>query len=303
MSISDSNTFIISIPDATNFEYVGREDRKIKIFISYANSYYGKFIVSKLLSHNSEYKIYGTFQENQTVVKLNNVECLNSGSENFLNTVSQCEIIVLDISQDELQLKESTAIVNYLENQLENGTELNLKLLLISTILTWGKTVQKGDEIMTDLGYRKRRPHPCFNNHLLLERKVMNLQRKFKNSIKSIVLCPGIIYGEEQDIFHYIFKQCFFNSSYVDIFIPGVNYLPVIYIHDLVKIVLDLLTNFPDVSNNYILAVQPNPLNAFDIARVFAQTVSGSEIMIRICEKEEIYAMSVEKMTVNKMPF
>jgi len=141
-------------------------------------------------------------QEKQTV-KLNNVECLNSGSENFLNTVSQCDIIVLDISQDELQLQESTAIVDYLENQLENGTELNLKLMLISTILTWAKTAQKDDEIMTDLSYRKRRPHPCFNNHLLLERKVMNLQRKYKNSIKSIVLCPGIIYGEEQDIFHY----------------------------------------------------------------------------------------------------
>jgi adenylate kinase len=130
-----------------------------------------------------------------------------------------------------------------LENQLENGTELNFKLLLISTILTWSKTALK-DEIMTDLSYRKRRPHPCFNDHMLLERKVMNLQKKFKDSVKSIVLCPGIIYGEEQDSFHYIFKQCFFNHPYVDVFMPGVNNLPVIYIHDFIEIALDLLTSF-----------------------------------------------------------
>ncbi|XP_070506915.1 adenylate kinase 7-like [Chironomus tepperi] len=294
-----SDETLASNPDTTNYEY---DDKTVhKVFISYVNSYHSKFIAKNLLSYSisfskgSKYKIYGTFQESQAA-QLSDFEFWTSNSESFLNDVSQCDFIILDISQDNLQLLESKAIVNYLENLLENGTELKFKLILISTILTWGKTAQK-DEIVTDSSYRKRRPHPCFNDHLLLERKVMNLQKKYKDSVKSMVVCPGIIYGEQQDIFHYIFKQCYFNHPYVDVFMPGVNYLPIIYIHDFVKIVLDLIINFPDVSSNYILAVQPNPLNEFEIATIFAQSISESEVMIRICEKDEILAMGNDKIT------
>ena len=291
---------IKSNPESPNFEFKTMDvDKVTKIFISYANSYYGKFIVKKLKNsskNGSENKIFGTLQENQAVQQVD-VEYWKSKCENFLTDVSKCDIIILDISQDKLQLQESKIIVDYLENLLDNGTRLNLKLILISTILTWARTEQN-DEIMIDSNYRKRRPHPCFNDHLLFERKVMNLQKKFVDSVQSIVVCPGIIYGEEQDIFHYIFKQCYFNHPYVDVFMPAINYLPIIYIHDFVNIVVNLLIDFPNITSNYILAVQPNPLNAFDITRIFAQSMSGNEAMIRICEKEDILSMGIDEITV-----
>ncbi|CAG9806735.1 unnamed protein product [Chironomus riparius] len=260
---------IKSIQDKPNYKFTGKG--VIKMFISSVNSFYGKFIVSQLLSYSTnngtKYEIYGTIQESQAIM-LSDVEFLNPESESFLYNVTNCDVIVMDISHDKMQLQESKAIVNQLENLLTNGTELKVKLILISTVLIWTKTTHY-DEILTDSNYRKRLPHPCFR----------------------------IIYGEEQGIFHYIFKQCFFNHPYVDVFMPGVNYLPIIYIHDFEKIVLNLLTNFPDVSSNYILAVQPNLSTAFDIARIFAQAISGNEIMIRICGKEEIFAINIDEIT------
>lgn len=291
--------------EATNFQYYNPSDAKTvrKVFISYANSYHAKAIVKKLQDLNDDvdgkvdYQICGTIQENRPIIS--KVAILNSKCNDFTIMVSQCDIVICDISQDKNQFEETKAILKFFEEHLEVGKEFNLTLILISTIMTWARTPKSIDETLTDRNYRKRRPHPCFNQHLLIERRTLNLQKKFKDSIKSFVVCPGIIYGEEQDIFHYIFKRCYFNHPQVEIFLPGSNYLPIIHINDFARFILNILTKSPNDSTNYLLAIQPTTLTAKNVVNIFVEAMGGSEMRLRICEKEEIFLMNEDDMSVS----
>lgn len=294
-----------NLQEATNFQYVDPLDqREVKrIFLSTINSYHMKEIIKKFHAINKNenekffYEICATYEENHD--EFSNVQKLSIKNESFLEDIKKCDVLVCDISKTKNQFEETKMILNHLEEKLESGSELNLTLILISTIMTWAKTPKNIDEIMTDRNYRKRRPHPCFNQHLMTERRVLNLHKKFKSSIETFVVCAGIIYGEEEDIFHYIFKRCYFNFPQVDIFIPASNKLPIIYIHDFVKFMTEIITKSHDESVNYLLAVQPEPLSIKEIVSSIIDFMGGDEMRIRICEKEEIFLMNEDIMTVS----
>lgn len=290
---------------ATNFQYFNPSDEKTvkKVFISYANSYHAKAIIKKFQELNDdvdgkiEYRVCGTMQENKPMIS--KVAILNSKCSDFSTMVSQCDIIICDISQDKIQFEETKAILKFFEDHLEVGIKFNITFILISTIMTWARTPRSIDETLTDRIYRKRRPHPCFNQHLFIERRTLNLHIKFKDSIKSFVVCSGIIYGEEQDIFHYIFKRCYFNHQQVEVFLPGSNYLPLIHINDFARFIIHIINKSSSESANYLLAIQPVTLTAKNVVSIFAEAMGGNEIRVRICEKEEIFLMNEDSMSVS----
>lgn len=305
-------------PEATNFQYIDREDRTVvkKIFMNDVNSFHGTAIVQKILSRSlnsksfvkpgdltdeeTDYEVYGTLNDDDRATEPA-VKLLNVNSESFFESVLECDIIILDISQSLAQLTLARNFLKYFESALENSKVDEKKhLILVSTIMTWAQTPQKEDEILTDSDYRRRRPHPCFVNHMLLERDVINLPKKYKELVSSVVVCPGIIYGDRQDIFHFLYKKCYFNNLQVDIFAPATNYLPLIYIDDFAKIIMLILLKSPD-SNPYILAVQPETLHAKNIIANFAESAGGPETRIRICTPDEIFLMKEELMTVRTL--
>lgn len=291
--------------EASNLKYIDPldEKEKKKIFISYANSNHAKELVKKIYQTNDDekgktlYEIFGTIQDNRPFPS--NVQKLSSKSSDFLPQVAKCDIIIADISQDKNQLEEAKMIIKFIEESLESGNELNVTIILISSIMTWASTPVNSSEILTDKSYRKRRSHPCFSQHLMIERKFLNLSKKYGNSVKSFVVCPGIFYGEEEDIFHYIFKNCYFNYPQIDIFLPGSNKLPLIYVHDFVKFIMMLISKPQEKNQNYFLAVQPEPLSAVDIVSSFVEVMGGEEMRVKICEKEEIFLMNEDVMTVS----
>lgn len=86
--------------------------------------------------------------------------------------------------------------------------------------------------ILSEEYYRKRRPHPCFTRQKYLEREVMNAQKRHPKFLQTVVLCPGITYGEEEYILTHLFKQGNLNIYNLSTFAPGTNTIPLIYIHD-----------------------------------------------------------------------
>jgi adenylate kinase len=56
----------------------------------------------------------------------------------------------------------------------------------------------------------------------------------FKNKKKliSFVVCSGLIYGQEESIFHYLFKSAWHNHDLI-LYGKGKNVLPTIHINDL----------------------------------------------------------------------
>jgi hypothetical protein len=293
-----------NLRESLNFEFSVSKVVK-KVFISYANSFHAKSIVEHFQELNAdengkiEYKIYGTMNENFKI--LQNVKILSSKRNDFAYLVAQCDIVICDISTDRNQLEETKLILDFIESHLDVGAGFQMTLILISTIMTWAKTPKINDEILTDRNYRKRRPHPCFNQHLLIERRVLNLCKKFQNSIKSFVVCPGIIYGGAEDIFHYIFKKCYFNHPQIEIFAPATNFLPLIHLNDFTRFITQIIKKSPNENANYFLAVQPDTLTVKEIATIFADAMGGSDMRVQICEKEEIFLMNEDVMTVSSI--
>lgn len=306
--------------EVTNLQYVSREDVAVvkRIFLSNVNSFHGSALVTKILSQNVKselfelenddtgsdntnvsYEVCGIWSDKEDQIPaVADVTILNSKQDSFHQTVEACDIIILDISQDFSQLTEARKFLKYFEQQLETAKIKEMKhVVLLSTIMTWALT-QQNEEILTDSSYRKRRPHPCFVNHMLLETDVINLSRKYKELVSSVVICPGIIYGGRQDIFHFLYKKCYFNNIQIDIFAPATNYLPQIYLEDFTRIVMLIIRKFPDASFPYVLAVQPGNLTAKSAIESYVEAAGGSETRLRICSHDEVFLMSEELMTV-----
>lgn len=307
--------------EVTNLQYVNREEDVAvikRIFLTNINSYHGSALVAKILSRNVKsepfesenddtgstntnvsYEVCGTWSETEDPTPaVADVTILNPKQDSFHPTVEACDIIILDISQDFSQMTEARKFLKYFEQQLETAKIKEVKqIVLLSTIMTWALT-QQTEEILTDSSYRKRRPHPCFVNHMLLETDVINLSKKYKELVSSVVICPGIIYGGRQDIFHFMYKKCYFNNIQIDIFFPATNYLPLIYLEDFTRIAMLIVQKFPDSSFPYILAVQPENLTAKSAIESYVEAAGGPETRLRICSHDEVFLMSEELMTV-----
>jgi nucleoside-diphosphate-sugar epimerase len=296
-------------PEATNLQYIKHEDiaELKKVFVN-NNSYRGSAVIQKILSYNHLqkttddenviYEVYGTNKQNEKEChEISDVIILNCNDDSFLDSVLACDIIIYDISQE---WSEARRFLKHFEEELENlRVDKKKQIILISTIMTWAQT-QQTDVAITDLNYKLRKPQPCFINHLILERDVINLSKKFKDLVSSVVVCPGIIYGETQDILHFLYKKCYFNNVQIDIFAPGTNFLPSIYIEDFKNIMMLLIRQFPDKSFPYILAVQPEPLQAKNLISTLAEAAGGSGTRVKVCSREEIFLMDEELMTVRQ---
>ena len=157
---------------------------------------------------------------------------MDKTSPNFWPEVLKCNFIIFDITHNLAQVSEARECLELLE-KLENREKMTKYFILISSILTWAKT-PIFENPLNDSEYRKRQPHRCYLKHKLLERDVINAQKRNEH-LNTIVVCPGIVYGEAENIFHYMFKQLYFNNIEVEIFAPGDNMVPLIYIKDFVQ--------------------------------------------------------------------
>ena len=292
--------------EAINYQYIIRckdPPAKKTLFMNNVNSYFGCTLLKKVLSlykedENLFYEVFGTIGKHEELREdLRHINVLDSEDDGFMDEVIECDIIIFDIGIGQ-ELAGARKFFKHFEQQLEaSNVEKKKQVILLSTIMTWAQT--ESSQVLSDSSYRKRKPHPCYTNHFSLERDFINLSRKFQENVSSVVICPGIVYGGKQDVLHFIYKKSYFNSFDIEIFSPGTNYLPLIYIEDYSKIVIDVIRNPPDSNTPYILAVQPEPLKATKIVSSLVEAVGGPEMRVKICSREEIFLMDEELMTVS----
>ena len=61
---------------------------------------------------------------------------------------------------------------------------------------------------------------------------------------------------------------------------------------------ISIIKSFPDKNYRYILVVQPENLTMKNVMNVLAEVIGGSEMRIKICNKEQIFLMNEKLMTV-----
>lgn len=149
---------------------------------------------------------------------------------------------------------------------------------------------------LSDKDYRKRRPHPCYRRYLRLEQEVTNLQRKHKDKLDTLVLCPGITFGYEEDILHYFFKMALYNKEEIEIFEPGSNDLPLIHVNELSKLVKNVI-EYPS-GKKYLIGFNPY-IKFKEFLLGIGKLITGLEdVRLKVCPKEKVFLIDHSLLTV-----
>lgn len=142
--------------------------------------------------------------------------------------------LLLDIVQQLEKMEQISPKAFKRNNEVRN-------FILISTLMTWANTKplnpDEPDLPFTEEDYRKRKPHPNFKEHIQCEKEVVMVKKKtkLKDKLKTLVICCGVTYGDEQGPLHHLFKMAWQNAPFLPIIGKGNNNIPLLHIRDLSK--------------------------------------------------------------------
>ncbi|KYM99929.1 Putative adenylate kinase 7, partial [Cyphomyrmex costatus] len=258
---------------------------------------------SKSVEGSRKYKVTGTVLDRKYLCP-EDVTVINSDDKDLLlSELMTCGIIIYDITQEPDQIKEACWILKELIRMLESMEKKSPKafkqeestryFILISTIMTWAFTKPLDpvdpDLPFTEADYRKRKPHPNYKEHIQCEREVVAVKKiaKLKNKLRTLVICCGITYGEEEGPLHYLFKMAWQNAPFLPIFGKGQNKIPLLHIRDLAATVSSVLQNWPPMQ--YIVAIERELISQNTIVKKISQGLTTGNV--KSVSKEEALSL------------
>ncbi|XP_076227677.1 adenylate kinase 7 [Nomia melanderi] len=179
--------------------------------------------------------------------------------------------------------------------------------VLISTVMTWALTKPLDPDqpglAFTEGDYRKRKPHPNFKEHIQCEKDVVVVKRKLnlKDKLKTLVICSGVTYGDEEGPLHHLFKMAWRNDPVLPIFGNGNNKIPLLHARDLITVVSSVLRKWPAL--RYIVAVEQELATQSSIVKRISKALGTGKVR-RIAQEEafllpEVTQQIYDLMTVN----
>lgn len=215
----------------------------------------------------------------------------------------QCSIIIFDITNySEYELHQARISFNYIFNELMKYTDEELlkskengiirKFLLISTAMTWVKENNnlqihnEYEEQETDFGITQesileRLPLTKYQNIFEFEKLILKSNSsRIKDIFKTFIIGTGIIYGQEENALHHIFKSALTNPK--EMYIAMFNYkVPVFHIDELVKLVF-IISKYDDrVKGHYVLAIEQESYGFNNIIKSLCNEYCGSRLVLK----------------------
>ncbi|XP_067680599.1 adenylate kinase 7-like [Haliotis asinina] len=242
------------------------------------------------------YEIVGTLKDRATpkpdfVKEL----ILFENKDQLYEQLVECDVIVYDITEDPDQIDEAVWAVSELHSDLEK-MEKSKMFILISSCMTWAKSkpLDPDDpEIpFTEDDYRRRKPHPNFKEHISAEKTVIKLGKTNKAKLVTYVICSGLTYGAEENIFHFLFKSAWHNVQQLQCFGNGQNVIPTIHIKDLAGVIQNVADARPKV--RYLIAKDDAQNTLEEIVKEVSTQLGTGKVKF-ITKEEALLSKDIEQ--------
>lgn len=253
----------------------GADPSQLSVFVHHANSYIGRHVVSALL--NAKYSVYGDRKPIRkfaapNVSPIPKYEIVNSIDDAF----ALCNTFIFDIREDP-----SLAVQSF--SRFEAATT-NIKIVLISTLMTWALT--NSTTTLTGDDFRKRKPHPNFRAQYEAELRATKLSRE-NPLIEVYVLACGVPYGDGEDLLFPFFKFAWNNKNVeqggfaevqkkLPVIGDGQNIVPMIHVRDLAALLVSTLQG--QMIDKFVMAVDKANSKLKDIIEGISKLFSDGEV-------------------------
>uniref|UniRef100_A0A3Q2DS21 Adenylate kinase 7a n=1 Tax=Cyprinodon variegatus TaxID=28743 RepID=A0A3Q2DS21_CYPVA len=177
--------------------------------------------------------------------------------DELLQLLLECDVVVYNVTESstQQQVEEATWAVTALLNEMENFKSRKY-FILVSSVMTWAMSKPKENTI-----------NSC--NQLSLLQKTSKL--------KGYVVGAGLQYGMGEDIFHYFFKVSWLlQDPKVPIFGNGTNYIPMIHVGDLGRVIQNVIKLKP--KSKYILAVDESHNTLEDVVKAISNVLGPEKV-------------------------
>jgi len=165
----------------------------------------------------------------------------------------QCDGAILDLSD----VSRSADLLSLLAHIQTYDFQSPFILIGVSTVLTWNATSKSSKKTNKESNWRQRKCSPRYKQVRLLETTLLATARD--GLVQSMVVAPGVLYGNGEDALHYLFAQAWLHAgddsfTGLPLIGDGKNLIPTIHIFDLCTILRTLLES-PPMDQNYFIAV------------------------------------------------
>ena len=281
-----------------------QDPSQLSVFVHQANSYIGRHVVSALTAAN--YQVYGDKEQIRKFAAPNtspvpHFDVVSGIDEAF----ALCNTFIFDIREDP-----SLAVQSF--SRFEAATT-NIKIVLISTLMTWALTYDKKREVpppqegeegqeeatqpppvtikedrrpLTGDDFRKRKPHPNFRAQYEAELKAFKLDHE-NPFVTVYILACGIPYGDGEDILFPLMKYAWNSKNaeqngfqehlhHVPLIGEGENTIPMIHVRDLASLLVATLQG--QMIDKFVMAVDKSESKLKDVVEAISKLYSDGEV-------------------------
>lgn len=287
---------------------------QLSVYVHQANSYIGRHVVAALSA--AKYQVYGDKEQIRKFAAPNispvpHFDVVSGIDEAF----ALCNTFVFDIREDPSLAVQSFA-------RFEAATT-NIKIVLISTLMTWALTFDKKKENsasaegqngeqapvvikedrkpLTGDDYRKRKPHPNFRAQYEAELKAFKLDHENPYVTVYILAC-GIPYGDGEDLLFPLMKYAWNSKNaeqtgftdvihHTPLIDEGNNIIPMIHVRDLAALLVSTLQG--QMIDKFVMAVDKSETKLKDVVEAISKYYSDGEIQ----QIERDQALTIPWMT------
>jgi adenylate kinase len=196
------------------------------------------------------------------------VEDVKSEGDDYRALVENANVIILNLSSD------SELCNNIINHVKQMNVEEPITLIGISTVMTWAKTVTKGNKPLRESRYKKRTSSLKYKNIKLLETLLLASR---KENVSPFVIAPGVLYGRGEGEFHRFFRDAWIcENSELTVIGAGNNRIPTLHVGDLATIVTSVVQTPPE--QMYIVAVEQKQNTQKEIIQAISTVIGTGEV-------------------------